>query len=118
MASCDMTDAQMIGSRIRAVRLQKNMSQADLAVKANLSLPQISDIELGKSRMMLTSFVRIAEALQVSADSLLRPDVPEVKSIYQNEFADVLNDCTPAEIESILKIVKELKSTMHKKEEY
>lgn len=113
-----MTDAQMIGSRIRAVRLQKNMSQADLAVKANLSLPQISDIELGKSRMMLTSFVRIAEALQVSADSLLRPDVPEVKSIYQNEFADVLNDCTPAEIESILKIVKELKSTMHKKEEY
>lgn len=118
MASCDMTDAQMIGSRIRAVRLQKNMSQADLAAKANLSLPQISDIELGKSRMMLTSFVRIAEALQVSADSLLRPDVPEVKSIYQNEFADVLNDCTPAEIESILKIVKELKSTMHKKEEY
>ena len=118
MASCDMTDAQMIGSRIRAVRLQKNMSQADLAARANLSLPQISDIELGKSRMMLTSFVRIAEALQVSADSLLRPDVPEVKSIYQNEFADVLNDCTPAEIESILKIVKELKSTMHKKEEY
>lgn len=118
MTSCDMTDAQMIGSRIRAVRLQKNMSQADLAARANLSLPQISDIELGKSRMMLTSFVRIAEALQVSADSLLRPDVPEVKSIYQNEFADVLNDCTPAEIESILKIVKELKSTMHKKEEY
>lgn len=118
MASYDATDVQMIGSRIRAVRLQKSMSQADLAAKANLSLPQISDIELGKSRMMLTSFIRITEALQVSADSLLRPDVPEVKGIYQNEFAEVLNDCTPAEIESLLKIVKELKSAMHKKEEY
>ena len=94
------------------------MSQAELAAKANISLPHISDLELGKSRMMLASFVRITEALQVSADSLLRPDIPEVKNLYQSEFADILDDCTPAEIDSILKIVKELKTTMHNKAEY
>ncbi len=29
------------------------------------------------------------------------------------EFAEVLEDCTPTEIESILKIVKEVKKSMH-----
>ena len=69
--------------------------------------------------MLLATFVRITEALQVSADVLLRPDIPQVNSIYQNEFAEVLGDCTPDEIDSILKIVKELKTTLHqKKKEY
>lgn len=68
--------------------------------------------------MMLASFVRIIEALQVSADSILRPDVPEVRNLYQHEFSEILSDCTPKEIDSIFKIVRELKTTMHKKSEY
>ena len=61
------------------------------------------------------AFVRIAEALQVSTDSLLRPDVPEVRSIYENEFSDILCDCSPSQMESILKIVRELKSSIYLK---
>lgn len=114
----DMTESQLIGSRIREVRIKKAMSQAELAAKAQISLPHISDIELGKSRMMLTSFIRISEALQVSADSLLRADIPEVKYLYQAEFSELLSDCTPTEADSILKIVKQVKQAMHKKEEY
>lgn len=95
------------------------MSQADVAAAARISLSHMSDIELGKKSMQLATFIRLAEALQVSADHLLRPDVPEVNLLYQNEFATVLEDCTPSEIESILKIVKELKSSLHqKKAEY
>jgi hypothetical protein len=67
--------------------------------------------------MMLTSFIRIAEALQVSADSLLRPNVPGVTNLYESEFSEILNDCTPSQMDSILKIVRELKQTMCKKEE-
>lgn len=89
------------------------MSQADLADKANISLSQVSDIETGKSSMRLTTFIGIVEALQVSADVLLRTDIPEVNNIYKSEFAELLEDCTPTEIESILKIVKEVKKSMH-----
>lgn len=102
-----------VGKRIRDLRLKKNMSQADLADKANVSLSQVSDIETGKSSMRLTTFIGIVEALQVSADVLLRTDIPEVNNIYKSEFAEVLEGCTPAEIESILKIVKEVKKSMH-----
>ena len=101
-----------IGKRIRDIRTNKKMSQADLADKANISLSQVSDIETGKSSMRLTTFLGIVEALQVSADVLLRTDIPEVNNIYKSEFAEVLEDCTPTEIESILKIVKGVKRAM------
>ena len=102
-----------IGMRIREIRVQKHMSQANLADKANISLSQVSDIENGKSAMRLATFIRIVEALQVSADVLLRSDIPEVNNIYRSEFAELLEDCSPSEIDSILKIVKEVKRSMH-----
>lgn len=76
MTEHDLTESQLIGSRIRDARINRRMSQADLAAKANISLPHISNIEKGKTSMKLETFIRIIEALQVSADSLLRPDVP------------------------------------------
>ena len=102
-----------IGKRIRDIRTSKKMSQAGLADKANISLSQVSDIETGKSSMRLTTFIGIVEALQVSADVILRTDIPEVNNIYKSEFVELLEDCTPTEIESILKIVKEVKKSMH-----
>lgn len=111
------SEYEAVGARIREVRKKKGMSQSDLAVAAHLSLPQVGAIELGKSQMLLGSFVRIAEALQVSADSLLRLDVPQVNQLYQAEFSDVLADCSPDEIESILKIVKEIKAATRRKNE-
>lgn len=113
-------EAIEIGKRIREFRVKKNMSQAALADKANVSLSQISDIERGKTSMRLTTFIGIVEALQVSADVLLRTDIPEVNTLYKSEFAEVLADCTPSEIDSILKIVKEVKRSMHnpKQESY
>ena len=110
----DTLDKKLIGARIRNVRLEQNMSQADLAAKASVSLPLISNIELGKTNMQLETFVKIAEALQVSTDRLLRADVPEVNALYQGEFAELLKDCNPCEAETILNIVRDVKSTMRK----
>ena len=117
MTEHDLTESQLIGSRIRDARIKRHMSQADLAVKANISLPHSSKLERGQTRMKLESFIRIIEALQVSADSLLRPDVPEVRSLYQSEFDELLADCSPKELDSILKIVRELKSTIARRDD-
>ena len=112
----EQQDLKLVGSRIKAVRISRGMSQADLAVEASVSLPLISNSERGKTGMQLETFVKVAEALQVSADYLLRPDVPEVKAIYQGEFAELLEDCSASEMETILKIVREVKASMHKKQ--
>ena len=105
--------SKAIGARIREVRLSRKMSQQALGQAAEVSLPHISLIELGKARMHLDTFIRIAEALQVSTDVLIRPDVPEVNRLFQSEFGDLIGDCSPAEIEAIFHIVRELKAVMH-----
>ena len=102
-----------IGARIKEARLANHMSQAQLAEKANVSLPHISKIENGKTTILLTTFIRLIEALQVSSDVLLRSDIPEVKFLYQNEFAELTKGCSPSELDSILKIVKEVMQTVH-----
>ena len=66
-----------IGARISRVRKQKNMSQAKLAEKAFISVPHLSEVEHGKSKLRLSTFVFLMEALQVSADTLLYPDIPK-----------------------------------------
>ena len=68
MAELSPTESQLIGSRIREARVKRRMSQAELADKAGISLPQISTIENGRCSMKLHSFIRIIEALQVSAE--------------------------------------------------
>ena len=113
MDEAQRVEYKIIGARIREFRQKRHMSQADLAEKTNITLSHISNIETGKSTLLLPTFIRITEALQVSADVLLRPDVPEVNNIYKSEFAEILEDCTPSEIESIIRIVKEIKQSMH-----
>ena len=104
--------SEEIGTRIREIRVMRKMSQQELATKANISLPHISDIEHGKQSMKLTTFKKIIEALQVSADEILRADVPAVNQLYQNEFARIIEDCTPGEIESLKHILLQIKRSL------
>lgn len=112
MPGSDRENYKAIGVRIRETRVKKKLSQQELAAAANVSLPHISEIELGKSLMRLSTFIRIAEALQVSTDFLIRPDIPEVNAIYQAEFQEIIADCSPAEIDSIFRIIREVKNTV------
>ena len=98
-----------IGNRIRAARVEQHMSQDALAFEADLSLSTMSDIELGKSNLRVVTLIKIIEALKVSADTILRPNVPNVNGIYQSEFSDLLSDCSPAEMESIIRLVSDVK---------
>lgn len=101
-----------IGERIKAARLEKHMSQIDLADSAHLSVQTLSSIENGKSIMSIENFIRILSVLQVSADAILGMDVPTVRNSYQKDLDSMLLDCTPSESEAILKIVEQLKATL------
>ena len=101
-----------IGERIRQIRTQKGMSQAQLAEKAGLSLPVISSIENAHSKVWLITFAKIAESLEVSADDILRLNTPGPSSGYPQEFAELLEGCSPVEAEAIMKIARQMKSSL------
>ena len=102
-----MFEMRQIGLRIRDERQDQKMSQATLA-----ELPMISSIENGKSVMLLDTFMKIINALHVSADTILRPDTPNVTLMYQREYGDLLKDCTPQECDAIITMAKQLKITL------
>ena len=64
-------DAKAVGQRIRAAREKKNQTQEELAARIDISPTHISVIERGTKIPRLDTFVAIANALNVSADTLL-----------------------------------------------
>ncbi len=114
MGTFDVDRLKAIGERIRQVREEKGMTQADLSEKSGLSLPRISVIELGRTEMKLSSFIRIAEALQTSADSLLRLDTDQIRKENAEEFSSILDSCNPQESEAIIRIVREIQAALQK----
>ena len=103
-----------LGARIQEARRAQNMSQVDFADKLNISLSHISDIETGKSNFGVDILMRMTEVLQVSADKLLRTDIPDVNAIYAAEVEAILDSCTPAEADALLKMLREMKSVIGK----
>lgn len=103
------TKLQELGARVREARSRLDLNQNELAEKAQLHPTYISQIENGKANMSVDVFMRLTEALQVSADWLLQADVPSVNALQINEVVDLLSDCSQTEMKAILKMIKEFK---------
>ena len=63
-----MVDYKTLGSRIRAVRLEKKMTQEQLAEAVGVGVTHISHIETGNSIPSLQVMLDIINALWCSAD--------------------------------------------------
>ena len=81
-----------------------------LAEMTNLSLPHLGTIERGKGLITIATLKVIAEALDVTTDSLLRPNISDRQYVYQGEFGELVEGCTPDEIELLSKIIKQIKA--------
>lgn len=104
-------DLKQIGQRLRSTRLDRGLSQEDLSFESGVAVANISDIELGKKDIRISTFIHLIEALGVSADEILRANVPQVNVLLQKEFATVLSDCSADELTSIIELVKNIKKT-------
>ena len=64
-------DANKIGKRIQEMRQLRCMTQSELAQKLGMTSKYISNIECGGKNPTLETFVALANALEVDANSLL-----------------------------------------------
>ena len=72
--------ARDLGARARALRLQRNQSQAGLAAAAGVSLAAVKRFE-GSGQIALVALVRLALALGATAELESWFSPPEVQSI-------------------------------------
>ena len=61
-----------IGHNIREVRLEKGLSQEKLAWAAKINVSHLSTVELGQSNVSIETMMKIAKALNVPFERIVR----------------------------------------------
>ncbi len=87
-----------IGHRIKDARKAADLSQSELAERTGLSSQHISNIETGRTDVSLVAFVDIANALSVSADSLLCDCLVVGDETMSNEIQHLVAACCNEEL--------------------
>jgi len=66
------TPTKKLGKNIKRIRERKKMSQGDICRATRLDRAQVSNIESGNGNPTLTTIERLAGALGVTSDELLK----------------------------------------------
>lgn len=98
-------DKIKIGAQIREARLMKKFTQETLAEKADIGVTYLSDIERGVKFPSLTIFIKIIEALDVSADFILRGAIESGKAFIYDDLTKKLENLSPKQRQCVSDII-------------
>ena len=88
-------DSKTLGNRIRETRTQKQHTQQRLAEMAGISQMYLGEIERGAKMPSLRSFIKIIEALDLSADYVLRDELSSGEHYIYDEITEKLKNLSP-----------------------
>ena len=86
-----------LGKRIRESRIKKGYTQKNLADRAEIGVVYLSEIERGIKMPSLSIFIKIIDALEVSADYVLRDELPSGGEYTCTEITEKLRTLTPCQ---------------------
>ena len=94
-----------IGLRLKEARLKKGFTQKDLSNISGIGITYISEMERGVKMPSINTFIRVIEALDISADYILRNNISSGKCYVSNEVTEKLEDITPRQRKCIVDII-------------
>ena len=109
-----MIDYKDIGMRIRTIRLERKMTQEQLAEAVGVGVTHISHIETGNSIPSVQLLVDIINTLDCSADDLLCIEIKKSRPVYNTWISDLLSDCSSDEVKLITDTVIAMKESMRR----
>lgn len=105
-------DYKAIGQRIKIARIKKGVTQEIVAEKTSMSLQHISNIETGNTKLSLPAIIAVANALEVSVDSLLCDNVLHTKPVFVEEARGLFDDCNDYEVRVMTEVLRSLKDSL------
>lgn len=88
-------DKVILGQQLRKIRRQKGYTLQKLAEKAGIGNVYLSEIERGLKMPSLNCFIRIVEALEISADSVLYGELSSGREYIYDEITQKMQNLTP-----------------------
>ena len=104
-------DYTVIGQRIKQARSAKNYTQEDLAEKIDISVAFLSRVERGNSHINLKRLNQLCGLLDVSEGYVLNGASSSSKNYLDQEFAELLKNCTPEKQKLIYNVAKVIAET-------
>ena len=104
---------RQIGKRIKEIREQNNLSQAELAEATDLSVSYISHLENAKRKASLESVLRIVNALGITVDELLAGVQLHNPTSYQTDIDLLMAECSEKEKRFVYEIIKASIEALH-----
>jgi len=100
---------EKIGQRIRKLRLDKGMTQAELSELVGCSNNYLSHIETAQCKLSLSLLLRLANVLGESTDYFLM-DTPYAhrETIISRDIAAKLDQCAPITLVAVSKMIDTL----------
>ncbi len=100
----------IIADNVKLYRKKQNLTQFELAEKAELSVDSIKRIEHGSRTMSLENFMRIADALAVPLSYLLYENLNEIP--ITERILNVLNSKNAKQQEYLVHMLEEMSFSM------
>lgn len=88
-------DKTELGRKLRDARQKKGYTQHALAEIADIGNVYLGEIERGAKMPSLNTFVKLIEALDISADYILRDELTSGKEYIYDEITQKLKNLTP-----------------------
>jgi len=95
----------ILSQNIKKFRGYRKLSQAEFAEKIDISIPFLSDIENGKKWVSPTTLIKMADAFDIDAYELLKPDavLPDDIKILLEKYTAEINVTFADSLNTVLK---------------
>ena len=98
-------DKKDLGQRIRFLRTEANLTQEELAEKADISPVYLGEVERGQKVMGIDKFINIVKALGVSSDYVLCNELPTGEPYVFDEITEKLKKLDPKQRKTAIDIL-------------
>ncbi len=109
-----MIDYASIGQQLKTARLNKGITQEQLAEAVGVGVTHISHLETGAGTVSLKVFIAILNHLGCSADEVLCKELAIARPYVNSWLADLVADCDQTEVKIITDTVTAIKQTLRK----
>ena len=95
-----------LGQKIRALRKERKQTLETLAEAADIGLVYLGEIERGIKMPSLKTFIKLVNALDVSADELIGLETKSGRDYYTQKLSEQLQSLTKEEAAAVLSILE------------